>query len=111
MALVLYTALWYDDLMELNFNKENLSYICVENNISYLGLFGSQSRQDARLDSDVDLLVDFDQTKSFFELSRLKTQFEKLFHKKIDITMRKNIKKTISPLIFNDLNTLYDKSS
>ena len=72
-------------------------------------MFGSQSRTDAKIDSDVDLLVEFDQTKSLFELSHLKSALETLFKREVDITLRNNIKETIRPFIINDLNTLYDK--
>ena len=95
--------------MKFNISESRISDICKENNIIYLGLFGSQSRGEARKDSDLDLLIDFDQTKSLFELSRLKSVFEKLFQKEIDITLRKNIKDTVKPFIIKDLNTLYGK--
>ncbi|TSC55726.1 MAG: DNA polymerase subunit beta [Parcubacteria group bacterium Gr01-1014_18] len=88
-------------------NKDQIRQICRANDISYLGLFGSYSRGEAHKSSDVDLLLDFKKTKSFFELARLKYKLEGQLGKSVDLVIRKNIKTRIKPFILRDLKTLY----
>jgi len=95
--------------MKMSINQDLLEIVCNKQNISYIGLFGSQARGDARPDSDVDVLVDFEQTKSYFELARVQEALEKVFDKKVDLVLRNKIKSTLKHYIFNDLTTLYEK--
>lgn len=73
----------------------------------YLGIFGSQARGEAKPSSDVDILVDFDQPKSFFQLARIKEKLEKVFNNRVDLVLRTNIKEQLKPHIMHDLITLY----
>ncbi len=95
--------------MKFTINQNQLESICSSQKISYLGVFGSQIRDDARLDSDIDLLVDFEQTKSYFELARVQEALENFFKKKVDLVLRNNIKSGLKSYIFSDLRTLYEK--
>lgn len=93
----------------LNINQSLLDSICKDEQIVFLGLFGSQARNEAHHLSDVDLLVDFNQTKSFFELARIQEKLENAFHKKVDLTTKNSIKPALKASIFKDLVTLYGK--
>lgn len=95
--------------MRISIDQNQLEMICNKQNISYLGLFGSQVRGDQRTDSDIDVLVDFSKTKSFFELARIQEELENIFKKKVDLVLRNNIKVSLKPYILNDLTTLYEK--
>jgi len=83
--------------------------ICQKYNIKYLGLFGSTARGEARDDSDVDLLVRFDDTSQvgLFELDQIQREFEIRFGKKIDLVTKLN--KYILPEAMKDLKTIYEK--
>lgn len=95
--------------MQLTINHDALISICKQENIIYLGLFGSQARGEAKKNSDVDILVQFKEVKSLFELSRIKYDFEAVFGKKVDLVLKKSVKKLIKPYIEKDLVTLYDQ--
>lgn len=95
--------------MKISVNQSLLESICNKQNISYLGLFGSQVRGDSHIDSDVDVLVDFTQTKSYFELARAQEALEAIFNKRVDLVLRNKIKSSIKPYILNNLTTLYEK--
>ncbi len=88
---------------------DQLEKICQEAEISYLGLFGSYARNEAKNDSDIDLLVDFDNSKSFFDLARLQFELQDFLKKKVDIVSRKNVKSSLKPYIEKDLITIYEK--
>jgi predicted nucleotidyltransferase len=90
-------------------NSKKIEEICQQNGITYLGLFGSHARGEENTESDVDLLVEFNETKSLFQLSRLERKFEELLNKTVDLVPRKNIKESIKPYILNDLQLIYEK--
>lgn len=63
-------------------NKSRLSQLGA----SRIGLFGSQLRDDATADSDLDLIVEFDHgKKSFDNYIDLCFYLEELFQKKVDL--------------------------
>lgn len=95
--------------MQLLVDQNLINSICNQEGIAFLGLFGSQSRGDAGTSSDVDLLVDFDHTKSFFQLARIQQKLEKAFDKKVDLVLNTAIKESLRPYILKDLITLYGK--
>ncbi len=79
--------------------------------VNYLGLFGSFARGEETPESDVDLLVDFNETKSLFDLARLKISLQESLGKKVDISLRGSLKKTIEPYILQDLTTVYEQNT
>jgi predicted nucleotidyltransferase len=83
--------------------------ICDKYDISYLGLFGSMARGEAREDSDVDLLVKFgDASKvGLFELDRIQRELEMRLGRKVDLVTKMN--KYIEPEAMSDLKTIYEK--
>lgn len=73
-------------LGNLSFNREDLEKICRENDIVSLAVFGSVARGESGPDSDVDLLVKFNNSKSLFELVDLENRFADIFGgRKIDL--------------------------
>lgn len=95
--------------MNLGLNNKKLQNICEVNDISYLGLFGSFATGQEREDSDVDLLIDFKNTKSLLEKGRVIVELQKLFNRDVDLASRKNIKPSLKPFIDKQLVTLYGK--
>jgi len=78
--------------------------------VNYLGLFGSYARGEATTGSDIDLLIDFDQTKSLFELADISLFLKSLLGQKVDLVDRDSIKKALKPYIEQDLITVYKNS-
>ena len=60
--------------------------------ISALFLFGSVARDEAREDSDVDILVEFSQPIGLFQLIALKEDLEALLGRRVDIGTRHSLK-------------------
>jgi len=88
---------------------DKFNAMCDKQSISFLGVFGSQARGDATEQSDIDVLVDFSETKSFFELSRIQDELQTIFGKKVDLVLRTHIKDRLKPSILKDLITIYEK--
>ncbi len=53
--------------------------------VSSLAVFGSTARDEARADSDVDILVEFSQPVGLFEFIRLKNRLEELLGHSVDL--------------------------
>lgn len=94
----------------MHINTNGIKTICKEHGIQYMGLFGSHARGHARDNSDIDLLVDFRDTKSLFELSRIKASLEKLFGKNVDLTLQSSLKKNLKPYVYKDLILIHGKN-
>ncbi|MFV1917473.1 MAG: nucleotidyltransferase family protein [Patescibacteria group bacterium] len=95
--------------MNIDFDTEKLQNICETNDISYLGLFGSYASGEQREESDIDLLVDFNSTKSLLEKGRVLIELQNLFNREVDLVSRKNMKPSLKPFINKKLITLYGK--
>lgn len=93
--------------MKISFDAKKLQNICETYDVSYLGLFGSFAIGKQRVDSDVDLLVDFNNTKSLLEKGRVLVELQNLFNREVDLVSKKNIKPSLKPFINKQLITLY----
>ena len=69
--------------------------------VTSLALFGSFARDEARPDSDVDLLVELD-TKAhvgLFEFLDIKEYLEKLLGREVDLVPRQGLKPRLRPIV------------
>ncbi len=66
--------------------------IAARHHASRVRLFGSAARGQDRPDSDIDLLVDFDQDRSLFDLMRMARELEALFGRAVDVVSATGLK-------------------
>lgn len=59
---------------------------------SRVRLFGSVARGDERPESDIDLLVDFTQDSSLFDLMRMTRELEELLGRPVDVVSAGGLK-------------------
>lgn len=88
-------------------SRDQIVEICKETGITYLALFGSQSRGDQRTDSDVDLLVEFKEPPGLISFIRTKQKFEKVFNRKVDLVTKNGVSKYLKQYILEDLQVIY----
>jgi uncharacterized protein len=67
--------------------KDRLAAFCRKNHVAQLSLFGSVLREDFGQDSDVDVLVEFDEGHGpgFLGLARMEKELSILFGRKVDL--------------------------
>jgi uncharacterized protein len=72
--------------------------------VARLGVFGSYVRGEARLDSDLDLLVQMaDHDYSYSDLFSVQSYLEKLFEPRIDLIPEDAIKPRVRPQIMSEV--------
>lgn len=73
--------------LEQKISKEKLTDFCEMNNIRKLSVFGSFIRGELRPDSDIDLLVEFEQgrTPGLFTIIRMEMELSEIIGRKVDL--------------------------
>ncbi|HEX2819492.1 MAG TPA: nucleotidyltransferase family protein [Streptosporangiaceae bacterium] len=72
--------------------REQVRAIAARHHASRVRLFGSAARGDDRPDSDIDLLVDFEQGSSLFDLIRMSRELEALLGRTVDVVSADGLK-------------------
>ena len=67
-----------------------------------LGIFGSHARGDARPDSDLDVLVEFER-RTFDDFMGLKLMLEDLFGRPVDLVLAERIKPRLRARILSEV--------
>ena len=70
--------------------------------VKSLRLFGSVARDEASEQSDVDVLVDFDETPSLFGFLRLRGYLRDLLGAKVDLITESGLKERARPYVEKD---------
>jgi len=71
--------------------------------ISFLGLFGSVARDEAGPESDVDLLVSFDEPVGFFHLVRVQQFLESILRSKVDLVPQDALRKEFRDQVMKEV--------
>jgi len=76
--------------------KEKIAAFCQRNHIQSLSFFGSVLRDDFRPDSDIDVLVKFEQAyrPGFMELVEMQEELTRIFGQKVDLVERQAVEKS-----------------
>lgn len=96
-------------MMTLDKQHENeLIELCRHHNIVRLRVFGSVSRNEAKADSDLDLLVEFAEPKSLLTLVNIEQNLTDFFGRQVDLLTPAALSPYIQPQIEPDLQTIYE---
>jgi predicted nucleotidyltransferase len=71
--------------------------------VKSLALFGSVARDEARPESDVDVLVEFDGPGTFDRYMDLKDFLEAILGRPVDVVTKRGVKPRLAPLIARDM--------
>ena len=93
-----------DNSQVLQYLSANKQYISQKYNLKRLGIFGSYARGEQTPDSDLDLLVEFeDHTSNLTEKKELlRRDIQSVFHIHVDICREKYIKPIFRKQILSD---------
>lgn len=73
-------------------NREAVRQVVARNQGRNPRLFGSVARGQDRPGSDLDLLVELDESASLFDLSRMRLELEELLRIKVDVIDEKSLR-------------------
>ncbi|MDJ1168295.1 nucleotidyltransferase family protein [Roseofilum sp. BLCC_M154] len=79
--------------------------------VKSLALFGSAARKQAKADSDLDFLVEFQGPATFDAYMDLKFFLEDLFNKSVDLVTRRSLKSQISQSVLAEAVYVTQSSS
>jgi len=82
--------------------KKKIVPILKKFKVTKAGIFGSYARGEQKKRSDVDILVEIDESIDLFDFIRLKLTIEKKIKKKIDLVEYELIRKEIKENILKD---------
>jgi predicted nucleotidyltransferase len=71
-------------------------------NVASLSLFGSVARDEANVDSDVDLLVEFSKPVGLFQFIELQQRLEELLNCKVDLGTPRSLKPRIKDQVLQE---------
>ena len=81
-------------------------YIEQQFHVKELGVFGSFVRDEQRLRSDVDILVDFDRVVSVFVFIRLKSYLSDRLGRRVDLVSKPALKPRIGKRILAEVKLI-----
>lgn len=89
--------------MVLDKLRANREVIASRFNVGWMGVFGSVSRDEARPDSDVDILVSFHGPATFDGYFELKFFLEQLLESDVDLVTDKALRRELRERVEKDL--------
>jgi|SRR3989344_5987039 len=99
-------------MLDLNINRKSLEKICKDNQVEFLGVFGSVARGENKPESDVDLLVRFvpDSRVGLFGLVRMSSELEQLLGRKVDLLTEGFLSKYFRDEVVAETKPIYVKT-
>ena len=82
--------------------KDNKKDLLSRYHLTAIGIFGSFTREDFREDSDIDILIDYDQPIGI-EFIDLAEELEKMLNRKVDLVSKNGVKPKYFEEIQKDL--------
>ena len=82
--------------------------LCKDNDITYLGLFGSRLRGDNKIDSDYDFLVEYGVPVGYFKHAEVQNALGEYLAQPVDLVFRDSIKERLKPYILKEVQTVYE---
>ena len=72
-----------------------------------IGVFGSYAREEDTQQSDIDILVDFTEPITLFDLGGIKYDLTEILKRPVDIVTERSLNKRIREYIYRDLRIIY----
>ncbi len=83
--------------------KKELPYIRKKYHVKSIGLFGSYAREEARKESDIDILIEFEKPIGLFKFMELEEYLSQRLGKKVDLVEKEALKERIKPYVMEEV--------
>ena len=96
-------------VLAIEIPEEKIKQFCIRNRIRKLSIFGSVLRDDFTPESDVDILVEFDDdaTPGFFRLIRMQDELSTILGKNVDLRTPRDLSKYLRDDVINNAVVQY----
>ena len=89
--------------------QASVASLPLSERIQKIRLFGSYLHETAKDDSDIDLLVDFNQPVSFFQLDDIEQGLQQILGHKVDVVTPKALSKYFRDQVLGEAEVVYEK--
>jgi uncharacterized protein len=98
-------------MKKISISKKQIAEFCRRNHIRKLSLFGSVIRDDFGPDSDVDVLVEFEQGAKvgLLTMARIERELSVLFNRKVDLRTSEDLSRYFRQEVQNTAMVQYAK--
>lgn len=94
---------------DLKYLERKIIPILKRNDVEFAAVFGSRVRGEARLDSDVDILVRFSAPVGLYDFIGLEQNLSEVLDRKVDLVSEESVHPYIKSNVAKDLKVLYGK--
>jgi predicted nucleotidyltransferase len=96
-------------MIQIEFDQEKIRAFCERHHIRKLSFFGSVLRDDFTPDSDVDVLVEFEEgtTIGLFGLTRIEREFSELLGRTVDLHTAGSLSKYFRDEVLREAEGIY----
>ncbi|HEY4483440.1 MAG TPA: nucleotidyltransferase family protein [Candidatus Paceibacterota bacterium] len=107
-CFVVYTSkINMNSTLDLQSIKSLAQPVFMAHDVSYAGLFGSYSKGSAGPESDVDILVRFNEQKSLLDIISLEQDLEQVFDREVDVLTEGAVSPYLRDSIYASLRPIY----
>ena len=99
-----YRKVKMDDIVEKH--RQQILTLAKKNGIRNVRVFGSMARNEAKPDSDLDLLVELEEGSSGFALGGFLHDVSNLVHRKVDVVTEKSLHPSLREKVLHEANAL-----
>ncbi|MFP4539840.1 MAG: type VII toxin-antitoxin system MntA family adenylyltransferase antitoxin [Candidatus Paceibacterota bacterium] len=89
--------------------KKEINPILERQGVNKAAIFGSFASGEAREDSDIDIVVSFEEEKSLFDLVGLKLELEDKLKRKVDVLTYNGLNHRLKEGILKEQRIIYEK--
>jgi uncharacterized protein len=84
----------------IDYDKEKLRDFCRKWKVAEFSLFGSVVRDDFGPESDVDVLVTFEEgaRRTLFDMVHMEDELVEIFGREVDLMTRRSIERSLNPI-------------
>jgi len=95
-------------MQKTSVDRTELTRLCRHHGIVFTGLFGSEARDEAGEESDVDLLVRFGERKTLLDLVRVEREIGEALGRPVDLVTENALSQHLADRVMDDLIVLLD---
>jgi predicted nucleotidyltransferase len=95
----------------MEFDPSALARLCREHDVVRLRIFGSAARGEEHPESDVDLIVDFRNTKGLLDLIRLERLLGEFFGRSVDLVTEPGLSPYMRDAVLASSSVIFDAAA